>query len=991
MKTIKLKTLRFFILIIVFFLCRIELSAQFSFKHIDKNEGLSHNNVECILKDSDGFLWFGTRNGLCRYDGSNIKVYRNSINANSISGNRIMSIAEDYKGNLWVGTYQNGLNKFDKKTNSFIHYGNDKLIGEQVYRIRTFSDGTIYIGSTNGLAIYNEKTDNFEVFLPSNKKNSINSHLVSDICKTKNGQIYIATWANDIQRFDPKTKEFFSINYIQNTSRPFVNFRKRILEDKKGNLWISAQKHGLCKYNPQTGNAKFFFKTEGGINSEILNGDMVLLPNNKLWIASDGGGINVFDIETEGFEYIKTNANEAGAISSDHIYTLYLDNNNCVWVGTFDQGVDYYDPEMNKFQNKLFSEELINFFKGKSVISAFQDSKLRIWIGTDGNGLHYIENNKSLKSFYFNEKDTNSVSSNVITSINEDAFGNVLIGTYAGGFNIFNEEKETFTHFTSNLSESKNVHSENVWTILSDSEQKVWLGLLGMGVDIYFPKSKTFKNVGPYSNELLKIGHPNVMAIMEDSDGDIWFGTEGAGVFIYDKQAKKVLNLYSNEFNFTENGVIKAFYQDKRSNIWIATEGDGLFKYNKIEKKTTQYTTANGLPGMIIHGILEDEHSNIWVATYDGLAFKSENSLYFTTFSKIDGLSSNEFNAKAFIKLRNGDFIAGSINGIDVFNPEALNINQTIPEVIFSKLEVFNKEILPGDTLNQRVILTKDIAFTQEIKISYFDKIFAIEFVALQYTHPEKCQYKYMLEGFDNDWILTNSTRRMATYSNLPSGTYTLKVKASNNEGQWGNNTTEIKIIVEPPFWKTFWFILLLVLFFLGLIALIYYNRMQFLKKTYAQEKILNDKKILELENENYESELEKLTFYTVNRNRVLVNYKTRLLSLATKAKESVRKGLELVIEDIDNEIGDDKEWIYIEPRLDKFYDQFVTKLRERHPDLTLSEIKVATYVRMNLSSKEISEFMHKTTRAVENDRYRLRKKINLDSNESLKDYLLNL
>ena len=248
-----------------------------------------------------------------------------------------------------------------------------------------------------------------------------------------------------------------------------------------------------------------------------------------------------------------------------------------------------------------------------------------------------------------------------------------------------------------------------------------------------------------------------------------------------------------------------------------------------------------------------------------------------------------------------------------------------------------------------------------------------------------------MLEGFDEDWILTNSNHRFASYSNLEKGDYIFKVKASNNDGKWGNNISELKITILPPFWATVWFKILIFLTFLAVFSIFYYIRMRFVKKNFAQEQAINQKRIIELEKENTESELEKLTFYTVNRNRELINYKNRLLSLSMKAKESVKKGLKLVITEIDKEIADDKEWKYLEPRLDKFYNNFVTKLRTKHSNLTLSEIKVATYVRMNLTSKEISEFMHKTTRAVENDRYRLRKKINLDSNESLQNYLLNL
>jgi ligand-binding sensor domain-containing protein/DNA-binding CsgD family transcriptional regulator len=984
------KPFRIFLVILFILAGSSFLFGQFNFEKIDKKSGLSHNSVECIVQDQTGFMWFGTRNGLCRYDGYQIKVFRKTASENSISGNRILSLAEDKNGFLWVGTYQNGLNKFDPKNDSFKHYGEKEHIGNQVYVIKVLKNGTVCVGSSNGLALYNDSLDRFKYFVPTKTKYSINSFLVSDILETRNGEIYIATWNNDIQRFDPATKRFYSIPYHH--LEPVTNYRKHIIEDPKGNLWIAAQHHGLVRYNLKTKQSTVYKKEDNALNTDVLTGKMIVSPSGNIWLATDMGGINVYHPKTGKFSYITHRKGKKLSLPSNHIYSLFVDRENRIWAGSFDKGVAYYDPLMNKFTNPFLPQTVYSTFASKSVISLLQDKKGTIWAGTDGHGLYAIDTNMQITIYHHHEKKANSLSSDVITCLGEDFNGDILVGTYMGGLNVIHPQNGLIRHYEPKPNDKLSIHSENVWSILTGSDNKIWLGLLGNGADIFYPLSGNFINIGPFSNQLIKIGHPNVMALMEDADGDIWFGTEGAGIYIYDKQAAKVIRLTPDAYSdVVKKGVIRDLFQDSQGKIWIATEGSGLLRYNKGTRHIRQYTENDGLPEMITLGIQEDQAGNIWVSTYNGLALLNKKTDRFTAFFDYDGLSSSEFNAHSFIRLHNGSFVLGSANGIDLFDPMTLRFNQNLPKVVFTKLKILNKEVCPGDTINKKVILKKDISYTQQITLTPADKIFSLEFAALNYTHPQKCQYQYKLDGFDDQWFTVDSQHRFASYSNLPSGNYTLKVKASNNDGKWGDNLATLHINVLPPFWKTFWFIGSSSLLLLGVVLLFYLQRLKVIRNQFEQEKAINEKRILELEKENIETELHKLTYYTLNRNRVLVSYKKRLLTLSHKAKESVKQGLSLVIDEIDKEIDDDKEWNYIEPQLDKFYNHFISRLRKKHPDLTLSEIKVATYVRMNLTSKEISEIMHKTNRAIENDRYRLRKKIHLDSNESLQQYLLNL
>lgn len=961
-------------------------TAQINFEHISRADGLPHNHTECIFKDSYGFMWFGTRNGLSRFDGYEMRVYRQSLVKNSISGNWILSINEDNDSCLWIGTHQSGLNKFNQQTQRFVHYRQEYGFGNQIYCIEILSDGTVCAGTNNGLAIYKKESDSFQVFYPNNTEYSINNHIISDIIQTKDGKIYIATQHRDIQRFDIKEGKFYTIKYqIQAESD---NYRKRFMEDKDGNLWIAAHRHGVYRLNRETGKVKYYGKAENMLNTEALTGDMIENTDGKIWIATDDSGINVLNPANNTFKYIHLNNKHPDGLPGDHIYSLYKDNHNRIWVGLFDKGVACYDPLRKKFTNSALPDTIVSFLNSKSIISAYTDSDGDLWIGTDGNGLHCLKALSGLRSYYHHKDSANTISSNIITAIGEDKNGNILIGTYLGGLNSMDKKSEKITRFLPDATNRNAIHSSNIWSIYTDSRGKTWLGLLGNGADIYNPETATFKNIGPFSNELLKVGHPNIMCINEDNNGNIWFGSEGNGVYIYDLQKNAMTSIPDNKL---KTSIIKDIFQDNKQQIWLSTEGNGLFSYNLKTKNTKQFTVNSGLPGMITLDVQQDKAGRIWVATYDGLCVLNQNSNRFAVFNTNDGLAANELNAGSFVRLNNGHFFVGSINGVNMFDPLNLKLNQSIPRIYFTQLQVLNQIVKPGDTINNHVVLKHDIAHTEHLQLKYSDKIFTLQFAALNYTLPQKCTYKYKLSGFDDKWIETSAKQRHATYSNLRKGKYILKVQASNNDGKWGNNTTEITIKILPPFWRTVWFYLLIAIVLIAIIGAFYYSRMQIHKNRFLQQQAINEKRIVELEKENIENELEKLTFYTVNRNRVLINYKNRLLTLSLKAKETVKNGLKLMIEEIDKEIADDKEWKYIEPRLDKFYDGFVTKLREKHPNLTLSEIKVATYVRMNLTSKEISEFMHKTIRAVENDRYRLRKKINLNTNDSLREYLMKL
>lgn len=963
------------------------------FTHINKDHGLSDNNVEVIFKDSDGFIWFGTRNGLCRFDGYTFTVFKKTEGENSISGNRILDIAEDDEGFIWIGTYKNGLNKLSKYTGHFTHYGRESGIGERINRIKKFTDGSIWICSNRGLANYKAVNDSFNVYLSNEGQNqSIHSDLVHDIFETSSGDIYVAPEFAGLQKFNRKKETFTDVFYARDNLLG-TNYRKKIIEDKNGVLWIAAHNHGLCSYNPKTNKSEIFTTRNSDLSTDVLMGNMALDVKGNIWLCTEEDGINIFNIEKKQFSFLRHQIDQKESLSTNHTYSIYIDNDQLVWIGTFDKGLNVYNPHQEKFNASLFSADDLKVLRGHSVLDVFEDTQNRVWFGTDGNGLYKFE--KGEKPVLIKEKERGSttlLSSNIITAIGQDSEGNILLGTYTGGLVSFDVDKNQSKIYLPDYSGPGNLTSTNVWEIFSDSRKRTWLGLLGTGVDEFLPNAGKFNNYGPFTQAAYKIDFPNVMVITEDSDGDIWFGTEGRGLFILDHQTQKVYQIPNDTtYKIATEGIVKCLLQDRWGFMWIGTEDNGLFKFDKKTNTFEKIIFDKSRPTDPVLSIQEDNIGNIWMGTSRGLFQLNTNTRKINRFETADGLSSNDFNADAMIKLEDGRILAGTKNGADIIEPDRTHLNQTLPKVIFTKLTVLNNEVFPNKEINGRIILSKNIVFTKAFELTWKEKIFTIEFAALNYTLPKKCQYKYMLEGFDEKWVQTDANRRFASYSNLAPGDYTFKVMASNNDGKWGNNQTSIQIKVKPPFYQTWVFKIVASLLLLFIAIVLYRRRINIHKERFRQKQLQQERKIMELEKEMMESELKKLAFNILNKNKLLIEQKNRIQSLSNKAKVSVKEGLQKIVESIDADLDDEKDWKFIEPQIDKAYNQFILKLKQEHPDLTATEIRLAAYIRMNLTTKEICEFMNKTQRAIENDRYRLRKKIGLESNDSIQSYFLNL
>lgn len=983
--------------IYIFFLSSIYTIAlcqqsEYQNTQINIENGLAHNAIECIYKDEEGIMWFGTHNGLSRYNGTTIITYQNSIiNKNSLAGNKVLSICEDTYGVLWIATAGQGVCSFDKQKETFKNFSaydlTSGLKSNNINNIRLISD-TIWVCTGNGLAYYNPSTNNFIPFTIKNEPPNKVETIVYDILRTKDGVYYVTTGDDYMHLFTPSVGSFQPIEY-KRVRHLSGNFRKRLLEDKDGMLWISAFSHGLVRFDPTTNNSEIFTTRNSTIPSDLLNG-YSLTYKNQIWFATDGSGIIIYDLITESFSIFNSNSSKLDGHWSNIVNSLFIDNLDRIWIGTFNEGVHILDPNQLKFSTlRLRNGEKFDL-NGISVLSIFEDSRKTLWVGTDGKGLFQFKNGE-LNQFLPNSS-SNSISSDRIICINEDEYGNILLGTYMGGLSIYRPDKNVFQTFTHDPNNDLSIASDNVWDIYFDSQNRAWIGLLDGGLDLYNHKSNSFIHYGPNSNKSEKINHNNILSIIEDSDNNMWFATEGDGIYRLENKTEQMQHLlHSSGTIKPSSNNIYGLYEDNNGIIWIATENGGLNRYDKKNQHISYLFKEDGLPCNIIYSITADNNDVLWLGTAYGVSSFEKESKTFTNYDIYDGLKGYICNRNALFKRKDGSILIGSTNGLNIFHPESMSKRTTSPETQLTTLRINNRIINVGDTINNRVILKRNINYTEQITIKPKDKIFTLEFVALTYTLPEKCSYMHQLEGFDEDWEYTDASRNNVTYSNLKPGNYVFKVKASNSDKVWSDNISTLSIRVLPSFWQTIYFKLLIGLFSFSIIYSFYRNRLKIKEKHFLREKEAHEQKILLFEKDKLESELNNQTFNILNRNRTLLNYKMRLDILGKRVDEKNKTILKDIISEIDSQVNEEKDWKHIEPRLDKVYNNFMTSLKDKHADLTQNELRIAAYVRMGLSSKEISELMQKTLKGVDSDRYRLRKKLDIPINDSLKNYLLDL
>ena len=801
----------------------LPVSAQkpdIKFQKRSLKDGLSQSTVYSILQDSRGLMWFGTQDGLNKYDGYHFTVYRHDpSDAHSLSHNEIFALYEDNTGTLWIGT-SNGLNRFDRQQERFIHYQNDpnnpnSLSHNTVLSIFEDDKAVLWVGTKGGgLNQFDRKRNQFVSFRHNpNNPNSLSNDIVWPIYQDKLGTLWIGTDGSGLNQFDRQRKTF--THYLPDAQNPdsLSNVIASLYEDKTGQLWLGTL-GGLYQFDRQQ--KTFVHYAHDPQNPHSLSDDSIWAIGEDgmgiLWIATDGGGLNQFDRQQNQFLHFQHDPQNPTSLSNDALLSIYKDTVGTMWVGTSGGGVNQFNREQQKFVHYFHDPKNPNSLNNNTILSIETDQKGHLWVGTQGSGLNQFDQARQKVTHYLHDPENpNSLSHNDVSAIAQESSGKLWVGTYGGGLNQFNPQNNQFVSYRHDPDKPTSLISDYVLSIYEDSTQTLWIGTRE-GLDQFDRKTQRFLHYTHNPDNANSLSYNDISVIYEDGQGTLWLGTQGGGLNRFDRKQFVRYQADAQNPNSLSHNEISALYADEAGTLWIGTYGGGLNQFDRATGRFKVYREKQGLANDVIYGILGDNQGNLWLSSNKGLSKFNPKTQAFRHYDVLDGLQSNEFNTVAH-KSHNGELFFGGINGFNAFYPEHVKDNPAIPPIVITDFKIFNKSV----ALGSHSPLQQHISETHEIALSYKQSFFSFEFAALNFLQSSKNEYAYKLEGLDEEWNEIGTQRR-ANYTNVPHGTYQFHVKGSNNDKVWNEKGTTLKIIIPPPPWKTWWAYTLYVITILAII-----------------------------------------------------------------------------------------------------------------------------------------------------------------------------
>lgn len=822
------------------------------FDQIGIEKGLSQSTVYAIAQDKYGFMWFGTDDGLNRYDGYSINIFKyNPIDSNTVADNTILSLLSDNKGDLWIGTRRGGVDRYVISENKFYHYkfsnANSQTISDNsINAIFEDSNGYLWLGTKKGLNLYYRHLDSFyRIYIhPADTLSSYGIPVIS-IHEDKYQTLWIGTPQGifsipqdnykqivrnvDDNSFNASDAYHLKIQSIKLSGK----YIRAIHSDNSGSLWVGTFGTGLKKFDRDDNS--YINITDNSISSyDPITGKFISSvyedTRQYLWIATYDSGLFVFDHQSNRYK----------RQLDDPVMTMYEDKSGILWIGTYTSGVKFYDPRANRFIH--YHEEIINENdKGSNLITSFLEaSDGKLWVGTYNSGVKIYStsrgnNNQRKKNstLRYSPQNSNSLSSDKVISMCESRDGSIWIGTETDGLNRFDKNTGYFLRYKNDVNNINSISSNQITSLYYDYEENlIRIGFLNGKIDSYDPNLDLFKHYTAKTDTNIFITINSITVLYRGKHTGLWAGTfEGElNHFNPDADSFDRINFKPAIGSGTVKNGIYSLYEDDESILWIGTYGGGLSRFDISSDSVKTYTEIDGLSNNVVYGILPDNIGNLWLSTNKGISRFDPKNETFRIYDARDGLQSNEFNQGAYFGSSKGELFFGGVNGFNAFFPEEIEENDYIPPVYITSFKVFDK-ILP---LSYAVTST-----SEPIELSYSDNFFSFEFTALNYTAPEKNEYAYMLTGFDKEWHMVTASQRYASYTNLDPGKYELRVIASNNDGVWNEKGSSAIIIIHPPFWMTWWFRGIIIIFILVIVAatIRYFVRKKIKERTQIMER----------------------------------------------------------------------------------------------------------------------------------------------------------
>lgn len=834
----------------ILYVCTVQ-ATDYPVKYLGIEHGLSNNAVTTIYQDKQGFMWFGTYDGLNRYDGYNFQVFRNRVgDTNSLVGNSIYTICGDSKDNIWIGGQKGAclLNYRQQKFTQLKYLPARSALPiwlrDDIHTINAVNNKLVLVG-TNHLGLIAFENDNRtgkQIFLPDIATFNYDVTAIEDDSATSTIWIFIQQLG--LYKYHAVTGK---LELINNSIRVGNCLRR----SKNGNMWLGNE-NGLYEYNPHLNS---YSENRMATNSKIVH----IREDSKglLWIASDGDGLLVME-RTGLIARPFVSRGGTPVINSNAVYAICEDTDGRKWIGTLRGGVNTIEANPEAFQLVTYKHTPRGNPASDFILSFAEDKHHNVWIGTDGGGLRYWNRKTNTFSEYFYSRQPHSLSSNFITSLVCDS-NKAWVATWFGGINLFNPSTQQFRHYTCFNPVTK-AFENNVWVLYIDKQRRLWASATNDGsLYLYNKEDDQF--------ELFDHEIRNLQCLTEDSQGNLWGGNYNSLVRI------DPVNRKHRTYNI--GYTIRCIHEDRRSRLWIGTQEGGLLLFDRTTGKYQRFTTNEGLANNTVLRMLEDDKGNLWLSTFNGLSRFDPEKMIFRNFSHSDGLQSNQFSFNAALVLSSGEFAFGGIKGFNIFYPDSVHEHISVPKIFLTGLSIDNAQTTEAG----KYLSPQSDDEIHVIRVPFNRAVLSLDFLALDYSNADKISYAYYLEGWDKNWNYVNSIRT-ANYSHLREGEYIFRVKIKSEDGKWSEGKELLQIIVLPPWYRTWWaYSLYIATIALGIYLYVLYSR--------RQERLKYEIKLAHLENEkDKELNEKKLSFFT----HISHEFRTPLSLIINPLKDFIQK-----------------------------------------------------------------------------------------------------
>lgn len=799
------------------------------FERISVDEGLPHPTVLSVIQDRLGFIWFGTQDGLCRYDGYEFTTFRHdSDDSLSISNSNIFALFEDDAGYIWAGTDGGGLNRFDPQTETFTQYcHNDQdstsISNDSIWSIAGANDGYIWVGTRNGLNLLDPSTGTFKRYMPDpDNPDALNCGTIYRIYKSRGDDFWLGT-RNGLYKYNPESDAFIRIGAEKDQLGN--NQVWAICEDSKGRFWLGTRYGGLVLLNRSSGVCKYYTKNDDVIRSLSDNTVWQILEDSdgNIWVTTAMGGLNLYHEETDSFSHFSHDPDDPYSISNNDFFWIMEDRMKTLWITSRRGGVNKLSPFFQRFEHIRHIGGNQATINDNNVYALCAEGDSVLWVGTSNGGLNKINRKGGPAKYFLHDPDKKtSIPSNTVYALYKSEDGNLWVGTSGGGLAVLNPKTERFTTYFHASENPKSISSDYITALAPAPDGNIWVATLGYGLDLFNPSEGAVLESYSTKTPDHALSDDTLYSLLPDPGGYLWIGTGQAGIDRLEISTGQIYNYPHNPAakNSLSHSTVYSLSLGRDGMVWAGT----LSGLNKLDPSTgiiSTFSKRQGLPHDAIFGILED-NDTLWVSTGKGLACLSLSTGSHCEYDIFDGLQGNQFNFFSYHKSENGELFFGGLNGITAFRPEYLALPAFTPPIVFTGLEIYNR---PVEVRSKT--LPKSLMHTEYITIEPSQHVFAIFFAALTFQQTPHVTYQYKLQGFDKRWSYP-TTKREATYTNLSPGEYTFMVKSTKTDGTMGDeNIQSIKIVVLSPWWRKKSFITGVILVILLSLALLIRYRIQ--------------------------------------------------------------------------------------------------------------------------------------------------------------------